>query len=226
MSAALYFTLLLLWSTIDVEHVHPPPLVSSHDRRSLPLIQVALFAPLDVKDSLVSRICDETDAIWRPAGITFEWHRITSTETAHAPRLDVAIDEGRSDGYEGHVALGWIPFTSGGPLRSIHLSRSNAEALLLRTPGVEDKTLSTHERLLGRALGRALSHELGHYFLRSKLHTSQGLMRAVRSSEEFFRISRDGFELNGEERQAAALYVRGETSHDGGTNGNNSAVIP
>jgi len=41
-----------------------------------------------------------------------------------------------------------------------------------------------HERLIGRALGRAFSHELGHYILKSKGHTSQGLMRATWPSEQ------------------------------------------
>jgi len=211
MSAVLYFTLLLMWSTTDVEHLQPGPSLPSHHRQTWSSIQVALFAPVDINDSLVSRICFEAEAIWRSAGITFEWHRVTSIETAHTMWLDVAIDEDRDDTDEGQAALGWIPFTSSGPLRSIHLSRSNAEALLRRTPGVEDKTISTHEMLLGRALGRALSHELGHYVLRSKHHTTHGLMRAVRSSEEFFRISRDGFEPSAEEREAAALYIRQET---------------
>jgi len=35
-------------------------------------------------------------------------------------------------------------------------------------------------------------------------------MRSVRSSEEFFRISPDGFEPSAEEREAAAEHVRQE----------------
>jgi hypothetical protein len=40
-------------------------------------------------------------------------------------------------------------------------------------------------------------------------------MQAVRSSEEFFRISRDGFELSAEERDAAPLHVLQETPNEG-----------
>jgi hypothetical protein len=169
---------------------------------------VAVFARVNIKDSLVNRICAEADAIWRPAGITFEWHRVTSADTVRTGWLEVIIDERLQDVPDGQAALGWIPFAADGPQPSIHLWRLNAEALLLRTPGVEDKTISTHETLLGRALGRALSHELGHYLLRSKEHTPHGLMRAVRSSKEFFRISRDGFEPTAEEREAAARRVQ------------------
>jgi hypothetical protein len=173
-----------------------------------PAVPVVLVASSHISKSLLNRICAETTAIWKPAGITFEWHRATTTDRAGTSWLEVTIDEGRKDVHAGQAALGWIPFTEDRPLPSIHLSLSNAEELLLRTPGVEDKTISTHETLLGRALGRALSHELGHYLLRSKLHTPDGLMRAVRSSEQFFRISRDGFEPSPKEREAAALHVR------------------
>jgi hypothetical protein len=176
---------------------------------------VAVFARLDIKDSLVNRICAEADAIWRPAGITFEWHRVTSADTVRTWWIDVIIDEHLKDVPDAQAALGWIPFAADGPQPSIHLWRSNAEELLRRTPGVEDKTISAHETLLGRALGRALSHELGHYFLRSKAHTPHGLMRAVRSSEEFFRISRDGFEPSAEEREAAARRIQQEWPTEG-----------
>jgi GNAT superfamily N-acetyltransferase len=139
-------------------------------------VPVALIASSHVSTSLLNRIWAETAAIWKPAGITFEWHRATTTDGARTSWLEMTIDEGRTDVQAGQAALGWIPFTEDRPMPSIHLSLSNAEELLLRTPGVEDKTIATHETLLGRALGRALSHELGHYLLRSKLHTPHGLI--------------------------------------------------
>jgi hypothetical protein len=40
-------------------------------------------------------------------------------------------------------------------------------------------------------------------------------MRAVLSSEELFRMSRDGFELTAEEREAAALHVQEEWPTEG-----------
>jgi hypothetical protein len=89
--------------------------------------------------------------------------------------FDVIIDERLKDVPDAHAALGWIPFAADGPQPSIHLRRSNAEGLLLRTRP--------------RPLARTRP-----YLLRSKEHTPHGLMQAVRSSDEFFRISRDGFE--------------------------------
>lgn len=118
---------------------------------------VAVFASSEIRDSLVARICAETDAIWKPAGITFEWHRSTPTDPVRTWRLHVTIDERRKDMPEGQTALGWILFTADDPQPLIHLSRASAEEVLLRTPGVEVKTISAHETLLARALGRALS---------------------------------------------------------------------
>ena len=210
MIALLSLTLLLVWPSNDVGHHVAGQSLASPDSGSLSVIRVAVFAPVDVTDYLVSVMCAETDAIWSPAGITFEWHRIISTDAGRTWSLDVTIDERRQDTQEREATLGWIPFTADGPQPSIHLSRSNAEELLLRRPRDEDKTIASHETLLGRALGRALSHELGHYLLRSKAHTPHGLMRAVRSSDEFFRVSRDGFEPSAEEREVAALQVRQE----------------
>lgn len=214
MIAVLSLTLLLTWSS-DVGHMDAGGSLASRDRGSLPPIPIAVFARPEIKDSLVDRICAETDAIWNPAGITFEWQRVTSSDAARTWWLDVTIDERRKEMPDGQEALGWISFTAEGPRPLIHLSRASAEDLLLRTPGVDDKTISTHEALLGRALGRALSHELGHYLLRSKMHTPHGLMRAVRSSEEFFRINRDGFEPSAEEREAAASRVQREWPTEG-----------
>ena len=209
MNAALCFTF-LVWSCEGVGHHDAGRSLPSLEQPLLPAIPVAVFAPPDITDSLVRRICAEADAIWKPAGLTFEWHRVTSTNVLRDRWLDVTIDDRRRDVDEERAALGWIAFTGDGPEPSIYLSRSDAEELLVLTPGVEDKTISSHERLLGRALGRALSHELGHYFLRSKVHTARGLMQAVRPSEEFFRIGRDGFTPGLKAREAAAIQINGQ----------------
>jgi hypothetical protein len=176
--------------------------------RALAPIHVAVFAPPDIRESLVNRVFAEVEAIWGPTGIVFDWHRITATGAVHAEHLDVTIDE-REDGFVAHPdALGWIAFTADGPGSCIHLSRGRAEALIRGTSGLGDPTTFTHEMLLGRALGRALSHELGHYLLQSKAHTRHGLMRAVWPSQQILSFNRRGFELSAEQREAAARHVQ------------------
>ncbi len=174
--------------------------------RVLPPIHVAVFAPPEMRQSLMERVFAEVEAIWGPTGIVFDWHRITATGAAHAEHLDVTIDEPEDVVHPG--ALGWIGFTANRPDSCIHLSRGRAEALIRGTSDLADHTVLTHEMLLGRALGRALSHELGHYLLQSKVHTRSGLMRAAWPSQQIFSFNRQGFELSREQREAAARHVQ------------------
>ena len=168
-------------------------------------VPIAVSAPRDVSDSLVNQIGAEASTIWKSAGITFVWHRVGSEAEAGDWPLDITIDDSR-DSVEPH-ALGWITFTANRPDRSIHLSLARADDLLRTTPGLNDKTIASHEVLIGRALGRALAHELGHYLLQSKAHTSSGLMRRIWSADDSFAFSRIGFELTAEQRAAAFGYL-------------------
>ena len=49
------------------------------------------------------------------------------------------------------------------------------------------------DTLVGRALGRVMAHEIGHYLLASRVHTSEGLMRAAFDGDELLRPGRGGF---------------------------------
>jgi len=181
--------------------------VMSAGADAAPPISVAVFAPEDMTDSLVYRICAEAEAIWGSAGIAFEWHRLRPSDHAPAWALDVTIDNRRTNAASDN-ALGWLTFTSAGPDRSIHLSRACAEDLLRGTPGLTNVTITVHETLVGRALGRALAHELGHYLLRSKAHTPRGLMRADWGAGAFFSFDWDRFEPTPEQRAAALRSAR------------------
>jgi hypothetical protein len=179
------------------------------DAEPLPSIRVDVFAPPGMKASSVDRICAETDAIWRPTGITFRWHRVTPGESASGSGLKVAIENRRLEA-AGRTALGWIMFTGSDPQTSIHLSIAGAEDLLARSDALEDTVPASQQRLIERALGRALSHELGHYLLASKAHTSHGLMRASWPPRQIFAKARHGFELTTEERQIAVQRLRSD----------------
>jgi hypothetical protein len=195
-----WLTLLLIsFSSRAFAHSHAARPPASLD--VLPPISIGVFAARDIDQSVLNRILDEAQAIWEPAGITFDWHRIPSERGSATWQLTVTIDDQRRGFLEWQGALGWIPFTPSGPAPSIHLSRAAAEAMISGTAGVNG-TILGHEILLGRALGRALSHELGHYLLRSKAHAPHGLMRATWPTDELFSIYRDGFTLTAQERAA------------------------
>ena len=168
-------------------------------------ISIALLAPQEVGESFVNQVCAETDAIWGAAGIVFDCHRVASNE-GRTGQLEVTIDDRWSTRTlaESKTTLGWITFTDAGPEPIIHLSRASIEDLLFHTARFTGITRFTRETMVGRALGRALSHELGHYLLRTKAHTSRGLMRATWSAEDFFAMPRDRFELSVEQQRTAA----------------------
>ena len=171
-------------------------------------VPIAVFALGYVTDSLVNRICAEASAIWGPAGITFEWRRVGSEAEASNGPFEIIIDDRRAN-VQPRCALGWITFTANSPERAIHLSRGCAEDLVVTTHGLNEPTIASHETLIGRALGRALAHEVGHLLLRSKTHTSRGLMRAIWSGDDSFGFRRRGFELTAEQRAAAIGYLAG-----------------
>ena len=178
---------------------------------AVPVVSVDVVVSAAVTESLVGRICAEAESIWRPSGITFDWHitfdwqRTGPADAAHHSLVSIVIGDRRL-GVDPDGALGWITFTADGPGHSIYLSRASAEGMLGRTTGLDTATSTAREILIGRALGRALAHELGHYFLKSKTHTVSGLMRSAWASNEFFGTRRNGFELT-REQQATAMNL-------------------
>lgn len=205
---ALWIALLLTSSSNAVGHVDRAR-PRSLDADGLPPIPVAVLAPPEIKASLVNKICAEAAAIWAPAGITFDCHRIAAPDEADRTEIEVTVDDGRREGPQEWLgAVGWITFTNGSPDKSIHLSRAKARDLLVDAGDLGNRTISSDEALVGRALGRALSHELGHYLLKSKIHTPHGLMRAIWTPYDFFAITRDGLRLTPEERQVVLQHIR------------------
>src|SRR5262245_33185011 len=99
------------------------------------------------------------------------------------------------------------------PARDIYLPHTNAEELLKSMKDLvatDRMPRAERETLLGRAMGRALAHELGHYLLASKAHTSKGLMRARRTSSEFFARERVRFDLDaGQRAMVLSKYAPG-----------------
>jgi hypothetical protein len=181
----------------------------------------------DIPPSLVTRVLEETSAIWAMAGVFVVWNRQTATVNeadygqaavtgrgpvalSWPPRLRVTIGDWRGiTAADPHVkALGWIVFEAGAPQQEIYLSHANAVALFEGSPGMVGRTaamtLAERETLLGRAMGRALAHEVGHYLLGSKAHTARGLMRAKITAAELFAGPRRGLQLAAEQKHLIA----------------------
>jgi hypothetical protein len=100
-------------------------------------------------------------------------------------------------------ALGSIVFVEGGPGSQI-LMYPNAIVALVSTATVLERsepewpTMLRHV-VLGRVLGRALAHEIGHFLLRSRDHSTIGLMRARQSVADLVAPERNRFTLSQDE---------------------------
>jgi hypothetical protein len=178
--------------------------------RSAPPIGITVTTAPHVSERLVTMILAETDAIWRPAGLTFAWQRGVSSATP--TMLRVTIDDQQRPPTRGDLALGWIVFNDGSsPEPSIHLSYASAFEYMTKARGVvgfvERMPVLERDTYMARALGRALAHELGHYLLASKTHTSDGLMSTRRSATELFGSSRHRFAISPAERATVAARL-------------------
>lgn len=186
---------------------------------SLPPIVVDVTVASNVPASLVTRVLEETAAVWTATGLTFMWrqHRAGGSVPESGPPVRHALDVviGNDHGVaadlerENKVPLGWIRFDGGDvPTGEIYLSYENAVAFMVEARGVvgavERMTLMERELKLARAMGRALAHEIGHYLLASKVHTPAGLMEAAHSAVEFFSYPRDAFAITAAQRQTIA----------------------
>ena len=176
---------------------------------AIPPVIVNVWTAPGIPSELVSALLAETDAIWRPTGITFLWRRNQSEPIAgrstEAPcdplALRVVIGDEIHRASDFRFRLGWIVFDDPStPEQEIHVSYRSAMLLLERSPGVvgvvESMPRLQRRTLLSRALGRALAHELGHYLSASPVHTPDGLMMALHTAAEFFGSDRGGFRLD------------------------------
>lgn len=181
----------------------------------IPSLRVAVLAAPDLSPRLVRALLAETDAVWRGTGVSFLWQqedrpaargRVTPETPYGSPTLRVIIGHDTREMRDLQLPLGWIVFDGPAtPEQEIYVSYENAQALLERSSGivgvVQSMPILKRELMLGRAMGRALAHELGHYLSASKVHTPNGLMRAVHTAAEFFGPEIGRFALDPAERQ-------------------------
>jgi len=162
-----------------------------------PPLRITYAVARTVSPTLVRRMLDEADALWRPAGITFEWEPFESSRPAAS--LQIVVEDVRAPSAEAALRLGWILFARNVPEPVLHISYANVVALLGESGDVVGRAsgmpIFERETYLGRAMGRALAHELGHYLLGTKAHSSKGLMRDTLTATMLFSVLRGGLEV-------------------------------
>ena len=104
----------------------------------------------------------------------------------------------------GAGALGSIVFIGDTPDPTIELYPTAASALIAAVAfnrRDDPWAAAPGDRVLARVLGRALAHEIGHFLLRSKTHSKNGLMRAEQIGSDLMAPGHHGFTLSPEEIQ-------------------------
>ena len=177
---------------------------------AVPPIVVDLATVTEVSPAVISIAIEETQELFRSAGVRFLWRQ--RERTLGALRVVIGADSGPPR--DNRLPLGWVTFENGEPLPEIHLSFENVQRFMEQSREVvgivTQKTIAERELLLGRAMGRALAHELGHYLLATTRHTSRGLLKGSRTAQEFFSRDRSAFSLNPVERRRIVARVRKE----------------
>ena len=191
---------------------------------------LSISASADVSPTLVDHVVDETNAIWKPAGVTLQWIRSGSSGAGSDASVDVVIGQARGSAHAYDAPLGWIAFEEGRPQPHLYLSYANATALLEAARGVVGSVsrmpILERETYLGRALGRALAHELGHYLLELKTHTSAGLMKANFTAAEFFMPEKTHFTITKAQQATAAARLSQAPLVASATSGSSSPTSP
>jgi hypothetical protein len=183
----------------------------------LPSVTISVHSAPAISPVIIDRTLEEASAIWRPTGVTFKWQKETPVQHAGATpprptRPRVLIDDKRGTPRGAASPIGWVNFVDEEPDGDIHISHANAERFVLTVGGIGGsvRRMTPAERflLMGRTLGRALAHEIGHYLLKSREHTTNGLMKGRRTVQEFIDQERHGFEVDTSQREAIVRRIR------------------
>lgn len=182
----------------------------------LPSVTIGVHSAPAISPVIIDRTLEEASAIWRPTGVTFKWQKATPVQAEANPprptRPRVLIDDKRGTPRGAASPMGWVNFVDDEPDGDIHISHANAERFILTVGGIDGsaRRMTPAERflLVGRTLGRALAHEIGHYLLKSREHTTNGLMKGRRTVQEFIDNERRGFEIDTTQRAAIVRRIR------------------
>jgi hypothetical protein len=182
----------------------------------IPTVTISVHSAPAISPVIIDRTLEEASAIWRPTGVTFTWQKAAAVQADSNPprptRPRVLIDDQRGTPRGAAAPMGWVNFVGDEPDGDIHISHGNAGRFVLAVGGIDGaaRRMTPAERflLVGRTLGRALAHEIGHYLLKSREHTTNGLMKGRRTVQEFIDKERRGFEIDALQHDAIVRRIR------------------
>ena len=145
---------------------------------------------------------EEIDHIWAAYRVDVHTSNASDVRRDSAVRVAVVLAD-RPDRHIAAGALGSIRFRDGMPEPAIVMYPNAIAALVstVRLIGSSDRQWPTafRELILGRVLGRALAHEIGHFLLRSRHHSADGLMRGPHLAPNLVAPDRRRFVLSADE---------------------------
>jgi hypothetical protein len=163
-------------------------------------LSVLLTIVPELSDASRRVLLEEVEDIWGPAGVDVEWLSGSSNVPVQAAPLRLLVIQRTPTAHSPHASL-WpvgelLPFQSGRAVAVVSISAAKrivdgANRPEHDLPGIADERI-------GRVLGRAAAHEIGHFLLRTKTHSGQGLMRAQFGAHEFLDARDEIFALDGE----------------------------
>jgi hypothetical protein len=157
----------------------------------------------DVPGVMFTALRDEASRIWVRHGIVLRWdrNRRDSCE-ARVPIVFSEHDVERLGRHEPGDVLALTHFTEAGD--KIYVSALRATRLARSALG-DAITAAFRQTRTGRLLGRVVAHELGHVLLRTRMHTSSGLMRRVYGLADVLSDDEQTTALSANETQQLAM---------------------
>jgi hypothetical protein len=175
---------------------------------TFPHFRIALALDPKLTAAVARHAVDEAGTLWAPYGVAIVQRNALPAACGSAGRvvdavLTVDVAEPRPD-----TSRAWSsPFASirfvadGQPEPAILLHYDAVIRLGLGTVSLAGAReprwpSAVRDRVLGRIIGRVVAHEIGHWLLRSKDHSTIGLMRANHSTDALANPGRGDFALS------------------------------
>jgi hypothetical protein len=170
---------------------------------SSPPLQIdVVFQGLPMRSKIEASAMAEVASIWSAYGVDVRASSGNDEGRNGAVRLAVVLADSRPK-HLAAGALGSILFVDGVPRPAIVMYPKTIDALVSSATvvGLHDRQLTTEFRdvIVGRVFGRALAHEIGHYLLRSRNHSHEGLMRALQFTHDLVGQDRQHFALSADQ---------------------------
>jgi hypothetical protein len=174
---------------------------------TFPHLRIALSIDAKLPAAVARGAVEEAAVVWAPYGVAIGLLDASpiagrSGDRAADAALTVVVAEPSPD-----TALVWSsPFGSirfrpdGEPEPTILLHYDAVIKLGLRAISLNGARgpqwpESVRNQALARIVGRVVAHEIGHWLLRSRTHSTSGLMRARQNTDELVDPGRGGFAL-------------------------------